>query len=481
MKPFTLVNDNIRNFRLVNQQQRKKPDIQRDKVKVEPEIMSKKVNRLTFTTDISPQPSSSLFRLPAEIRSQIYEEALTPTPDPSNPYPTATCYTRPELPGPRTAAVALLRTCKAIYAETWHLPFLTSELIFYLTDDSRRPPRAETFVGVQQILNKLAETDADTRVRKVRFFAQLCNLEPGAQLQRILNMRFFQPLEITVTVRHTDFWWWESDESLRVGGDWVAKCRFPDSVRVINVEFESLERKKVQVDEICEQAVKWWEFIREDGTVLATRGEGEVVRWTGASTWGNQRWLRDETGPGTLEYYLKRITWRIKKDQYGTVIKSELVPKASRWCPKAIGVNLAATKVLPLQSSVCSASLTQLQSVGVDQDTPTAEAIEMLVNRRNEYSRNRGFLMEPPSWLVESDEDDEEDEGEDYDEEDDEEDDEDDDDDDDDDEDDDEEGEEAGDELEQGEDDEIQLNSGPEIPYTDAQIAELERAHISIA
>ncbi|KAF3928617.1 hypothetical protein AA313_de0204655 [Arthrobotrys entomopaga] len=347
-----------------------------------------KVNRISFTADISPQPTCPLFRLPAELRSQIYEEALTPTPDPSNPYPTTTCYTRPELPGPRSASVALLRTCKAIYAEAWHLPFLTSELIFYLTANPRRPAKSETMTGVQHILNKLAETpEADTRVRKVRVFAQLCNLEYGVELQSILNLNFFQPLEITVTIRRTDFWYWETDESLRVGGHWVANCRFPDSVRVINVEFESLERKKAQVDEICEQAVQGWEFVRQDGSVLAAvaaQGGGEVVRWTGGSTWEGRRWLRDEVGPGKLSYYLKRITWKIKKDEYGNVIKSELAPRGSAWCDDAKGLNLEATKVDPIQSDVWSVSVSRLERMGMNEDTPTAEVIDRLVNRRDE-------------------------------------------------------------------------------------------------
>ncbi|EPS44186.1 hypothetical protein H072_1849 [Dactylellina haptotyla CBS 200.50] len=285
-----------------------------------------KVTCLKFaSTSIDPQSESPLFCLPGEIRNQIWEYALTPYEDANRAYSASTCYARPGFTAPRTSAVGLLRACKSIYSEAWYLPWITAELCFYLTATARRPPYVETVPEVQRILNHLHEQGTDTSVRQVRVFAQLCELETGFHLQTILRMKHFRPREITVTIRHTDFWHWEIDEWLRVGGTWVQICRFPETVKVIRVEFESLERKKVQVDDIAQQAVERWEFAGANGVVYSAKrgedeggkaiGEMEVTRWTGGSTWGKRRWIRDETQPGKLDYYIKTVVWRVKEDK----------------------------------------------------------------------------------------------------------------------------------------------------------------------
>ncbi|RVD85491.1 uncharacterized protein DFL_003812 [Arthrobotrys flagrans] len=282
------------------------------------------LSRLTFTK-ISPQSDSHLFSLPGELRNLIWEYVLIPYNDPSRPYPSSTCYARPDFYAPLTSSVALLRTCKAIYSEAWYLPWTTAELCFYLTVDVRRPPRVETVGNVQKALDHLHNTGVDTTINHVRVFAQLCSLEDGMRLQYILNMKHFKPRSITVTIRHTDFWYWENDETLRVGGQWVGACRFPETVEKIKVEFESLERKKSQVDEIAQQAVERWGFCRADGRKLSAvtgktedgkvEGEMTVLRWTGSSTWEGLRWIRDEVEQGKLNYYVKTVTWRVKREQ----------------------------------------------------------------------------------------------------------------------------------------------------------------------
>ncbi|KAK6359255.1 hypothetical protein TWF696_000418 [Orbilia brochopaga] len=296
---------------------------------------SPNVVRIDFNpASINKQSDSPLFQLPGELRNQIWAYALTPYLDTTRPYPEHSCYARPDYNAPRVTAVALLRTCKAIYQEAWYLPWLTAELGFYLTWAERRPDRVETVPDVQRILNHLAANDVDTTISHVRVFAQLCNLEDGFCLQDILNMKHFRPLEVTVTIRHTDFWSWENDASLTVGSNWVRRCAFPNSTQVVRVEFESLERKKASIDHIARQAVEHWEFKRRDGTKLTAKrgnmrttpakegeesvvydeGETEVMRWTGSSTWAGERWIRDEIAsqPGKLQYYVKSVVWRVK-------------------------------------------------------------------------------------------------------------------------------------------------------------------------
>ncbi|KAK6360132.1 hypothetical protein TWF730_006285 [Orbilia blumenaviensis] len=347
--------------------------------------------KLTFT-DPSPQSTSPLFSLPGELRNIIWEYALAPYNDPTRPYPQTTAYHRPDYIAPKISTVALLRTCKAVYMEAWYLPWTTAELGFYLTAEDRRPPKVETVERVQHILNDLHSKGVDTTTANVRVFAQLYRLEDGVELQNILGMAHFKPQYFTITIRHTDFWYWEQDATLRVGGQWVGKCRFPESVKVIRVEFESLERKKAQVDEIAQQAVENWRFMREDGRVLSAvinnnnnrynrteggdgnnsakkvEGEMEVMRWTGGSTWHGFRWLRDEIDHNKLSYYVKTVVWRLKSESDPSLSVSDNV-----WTRE-----ISATHVPGLVVSVSTTTEKELELVGTCEGETVAQLMERI-------------------------------------------------------------------------------------------------------
>jgi hypothetical protein len=172
-----------------------------------------------------------------------------------------------------------------------------------------------TVQTLQPILARLFATHGEVELSHVRVFAQLCSLEPGTPLLPILNMEHFFPRKLTVTVRHHDWWFWEDDERLHIRSPWVEICRLPDSVSEFCIELESLQRKKNQIDWIADEMVRNWFFLKEDGTVMAAGEEGfRVDTWSGSSTWEGERWVRDETRPGTNEYYVKTVTWKPNKE-----------------------------------------------------------------------------------------------------------------------------------------------------------------------
>ena len=91
--------------------------------------------------DMELQEQSPLFtKVPAEIRNQIFEIALQPYYDPNGLYERNTEYTRPGSLGRKKVDVALLRTCKRVYAETKVVSFGNLEVEFYLGHASRVPP-----------------------------------------------------------------------------------------------------------------------------------------------------------------------------------------------------------------------------------------------------------------------------------------------------------------------------------------------------
>jgi len=88
-----------------------------------------------LSLSVNPQSSSSLYngKIPSEIRDQIFYYAMTEytKPDPESQYPESTNYTRPGYTGKRTITTGLMLACRRIYLETYHLPMVTKEHVFW--------------------------------------------------------------------------------------------------------------------------------------------------------------------------------------------------------------------------------------------------------------------------------------------------------------------------------------------------------------
>lgn len=269
----------------------------------------------------TPQTSSPLFGLlPGEVREHIFSYVLTDYPDPSpdRRYASDTCYTRPSYFAPRRSDTALLQTCRAAYAETWFLPFVLREQVHFLTHPDRAPPE---YIGIQELTMHLQrmkdQTGVDAmEIAGLRVFAQMWKIEQG-DLSGVLGLAGLLPRVFTLTVRHTDWWFWERDEPLRFEAGWIGGvCAvLPASVREVRIELESTVRRKDQVDAIVKQMSHRWFFARKDGLVLYADATGracEVSRWRGESTWHGRRGRTDETEPGVIDYYVVSVPFRPK-------------------------------------------------------------------------------------------------------------------------------------------------------------------------
>lgn len=305
----------------------------------------------TFDIPMNSQDESVLFSLPAEILDMIVAYVLTPEQDLSNLYPFSTCYRRPGHLAPTKTSTSLLQTCQQIYSTHWYLPWTLSSHTFYLAWSNRSPPTTtsiETMMRTSYLIENL-HPDAPPRrkrIQHIQVFAQLCNFENGYQLNRILSIPHFNPRAVTITVRHTDWWSWENDNGLQFyRTSFLSELRFPPSVEIVNFEFESLERKRAQVDWMAKYASQNWHFLRKDDVHLAAAAlyeppvpvvpskskdtlmntktnsdakaaiGGEVIRWKGSATWEDQRWIRDEDDrePNVLSYYVVSVPFRAVK------------------------------------------------------------------------------------------------------------------------------------------------------------------------
>ncbi|KAJ3546751.1 hypothetical protein NM208_g1855 [Fusarium decemcellulare] len=251
------------------------------------------------------QGDSPLFKdLPGEIRSQIFALALTDYPDPA---PDRSTTTPPVTRGRLTLRRARLTLSCCVPVEP------------SIENADRAPPEYDVWDGPQQLANTVERAAKqqgrqDIEIDSIRVFAQMWRLESG-DLANMMSTRHLHPRKLTLTIRHADWWYWENDEPLRFEGNWIQDfcLELPSSLQQICIELESLERKKEQVDKIADQMVQRWFFKNLDGVVFladTTPAAREVTRWSGSSTWHRQRWVRDETEPGRIDYYVVAITFK---------------------------------------------------------------------------------------------------------------------------------------------------------------------------
>ncbi|MBE3110726.1 MAG: hypothetical protein IMZ46_09490, partial [Acidobacteria bacterium] len=225
----------------------------------------------------TPQANSPLFRmLPAEVRENIFSYALTDYPDPSpgREYDSETCYTRPSYFAPRRTDTSLLQTCRAAYAESWFLPFMLREQVHWLTARDRAPPEYSGTTDLEGSLRRITAQLGEEKIEiaGLRVFAQMYRIEQG-EMESLMATPGLHPRALTLTIRHTDWWYWETDEPMRFEARWLRQA-LPSSVREVRIELESTMRRKDQVDAIAKQMREKWFFVRADGRVLYADATG---------------------------------------------------------------------------------------------------------------------------------------------------------------------------------------------------------------
>jgi hypothetical protein len=303
--------------------------------------------------EIEPQEGSPLFSLlPPEIRTKIFTFAPSDYEDTESPYNIDTYYSRPSYFAPRKTSTELLRTCRAIYRETWFLPFILREQIHWLSSPDRAPPNYSNWKSTEKLKELLPEIARQLNQDKVEIeclhvFAQMYQIEQG-WLAKLLLIPGLHPRQLALTIRHTDWWFWEDDDPLRFEADWIHKIHgaISPSMQEFRFELESLERKKDQVDTIGKHIAENWFFKKLDGDVLYADVSGkchEVSRWTGTSTLDDTRWTRDESSAGKLDYYILTITFMSEHAlmKRGGVVSATAKLNAGNKSHRHLPVNLA--------------------------------------------------------------------------------------------------------------------------------------------
>ena len=146
------------------------------------------------------QRQSPLFEvLPAEIRTRIFEYALTPYESTCNPYAPNRYYYRPGYQSDPQQDLDLLRTCKRIFQEARLMPVSQAEHTYWLFRGPRH--RLRPISDWQQSFN----TEQQRAVGHVHIFIQQARLEDLGRTPTLSDFRF-RTRQLTITIRHTDWW-----------------------------------------------------------------------------------------------------------------------------------------------------------------------------------------------------------------------------------------------------------------------------------
>lgn len=257
--------------------------------------------------DVDPQHDSPLFStLPPEVRNTIFELALTAYEDPTRRYTPNAYFYRPGHTCFRRIDTNLLLTCRRVYAETASLPASINEQVSWYW---RGPPIGEK--NHVPIDPSPGSSRRRRELRKIHLFAQQYWLESnyGASddgfsgFARLWNNGCpIRPTHLKITIRHTDWWWWEHGEPLALDpkqhgrpsaqrysrpsdpfhrDTWGGQFRRIFGLKCLQLELETVERKMGELDAIVQQAKGWRFPLGDDHVLVLDESKTRRTGWIG--------------------------------------------------------------------------------------------------------------------------------------------------------------------------------------------------------
>ncbi|KAJ6161433.1 hypothetical protein N7470_004829 [Penicillium chermesinum] len=220
--------------------------------------------------------------LPAEIRNHIYALSLESDDrskkDPDSLYQRHAFYYRPGYKQPRCIPTALLQTCQQIYLEASLLPAAVNEHTFWFY---RAPPHVKNATSPVAYFQKMSpEQRAQVSLSKTIIgTVSSGELKIGDNDERGMRSDIrIAPKKMTITLRHTDWWLWENDDPLGIDpfrqgrthaaemGNtnreynpraWGNRFMLIPTLNELVIEFETVLRKRNQLDSILQMAHQW--------------------------------------------------------------------------------------------------------------------------------------------------------------------------------------------------------------------------------
>jgi len=310
---------------------------------------------LSAPETVHPQLQSPLFRLPPELRLQIWSALSAAYDDVNCPYEPNSHYCRPGYTCAQRIETDFLRVCRSIYLEAYHLPLSVNEMIFYCYRGPRGDPDFEvnaTADGVNAEGEDLDEDDTpwhfkrfrksqDTPIQYIKtmhWFVQQYWLECDNFRYATESKEMSKVEKLTLTLRRGDFWNWEKNQRIGIDprlpaavtafrmketwlkeegeGEGIVIPQHPQAfgafiknlpcLKVLVLELECEEEQQEELQAIVRHATKYWRFGHYDGGQMAACGEVGVERWIGPRCLSaRRRYLDVAERPRLVKYSMK--------------------------------------------------------------------------------------------------------------------------------------------------------------------------------
>ncbi|KAJ5591553.1 uncharacterized protein N7459_001922 [Penicillium hispanicum] len=283
-------------------------------------VGSKTIPDLVPSRPAASQTSCPLFTvIPAEIRNRIYafsleSEDVSNEDSPRSLYRRHEFYYRPGYKQPKRIHTALLQTCQQIYNEASLLPPAVNEHTFWFY---RPPPHVKNASSPLEYFRKMTPKQR-AQVHHLHFFTQQFFLDdrPWSWVWEGLQMDDggrsmrgecrIAPKKMTITLRHTDWWLWENNDPLGIDpfrpnrtcaalmGEavgphaaqraWGNQFSHIPTLEELVIEFETIMRKRDQLDAIIQQARHWKFPLQADKSLylVAEPSSKRAYTWIGA-------------------------------------------------------------------------------------------------------------------------------------------------------------------------------------------------------
>ncbi|KAJ5382957.1 hypothetical protein N7517_000868 [Penicillium concentricum] len=264
--------------------------------------------------------TSPLFTVfPPEIRNRIYTLALESEDvlsddNPHSVYQQNEFYYRPGYKQPKRIQTALLQTCQQIYGEASLLPPAINEHTFWFY---RSPPHVNDASSPLNYFRKMTPKQR-AQVQHIHLFTQQYFLEDNNWSQIWDGLTIgndgpslpgecrIAPKKITITLRHTDWWFWENNDPLGIDPFRPGRTRAAEMGEAVSpenaarswgnrfssipcleelvIEFETIMRKRDQLDAIIQQAFEWKFPVQADKGLylVADFRSKSAYTWAGA-------------------------------------------------------------------------------------------------------------------------------------------------------------------------------------------------------
>jgi hypothetical protein len=282
---------------------------------------------LTIETNPSPeniskcnqQLQSPLFGiLPPEIRNDIFSLALMQYEDLTQTYPENDFSYRPGHRARRIVSTELLLTCRRIWLEANHWPMEQAVHSFWF-DHYRRPRWTHTGTWNDDIrfMRFMDKFPSSLRIKHIQISAQLYWFEGSlfhSHLWKRLADKSLYLDTFTVTIRHSDWWNWESDAPLRFEEGQVRDLlRKLGATRTseFHLELETLEWRMDQLRTIVHdlRSLNIYEPEESDDVQWELIEPSQEITWSGPTDVGGEEHdiyaKRDK-----LDYRIVTVKWR---------------------------------------------------------------------------------------------------------------------------------------------------------------------------